>query len=75
MTTSIATDKARIQLDKLELDKENRPPRGMAVEKKGKGKGTPGRPKKKANQYFEVGKVGRYARDAADRMCGGMRAD
>jgi hypothetical protein len=46
-------------LDKLEVDKENRAPRNMAqAEKK---KTTPGRPKKKGNQYWDVGKVGRYA--------------
>ncbi|KXL41810.1 MAG: hypothetical protein FE78DRAFT_511319 [Acidomyces sp. 'richmondensis'] len=41
---------------KLEVDKENRPPRGMA---KGKGNMTPGRRRKAQDQYFDVGKVGR----------------
>jgi len=44
---------------KLEIDKENRPPRGMAPA--GKKNMTPGRQRKKAEaQYFDVGKVGRY---------------
>ncbi|KAK5122701.1 hypothetical protein LTR85_003616 [Meristemomyces frigidus] len=47
-----------VAVAKLELDKENRPPRGMAV-----GKGiknmTPGRRRKPQDQYFDVGKVGR----------------
>lgn len=46
-----------------ELDKENRPPRAMALAEKRTPKGsTPGRPKKRETQFFEVGKVGRYAR-------------
>ena len=46
---------------KLELDKENRLPRSMAqAEKKAKAL-TPGRPKKAGNQFFDVGKIGRYA--------------
>ncbi|KAI7506357.1 hypothetical protein KC367_g57 [Hortaea werneckii] len=49
----------------LDLDKENRPPRGMATNK---GNMTPSRQRRKAQdtqhqqQYFDVGKVGRYAR-------------
>lgn len=49
----------RTRIAKLEVDKENRPPRGMA---KGKGNITPGRRRKAQDQYFDVGKVGRYAR-------------
>jgi hypothetical protein len=49
----------------LDADKENRLPRAMAVSSKPVGNTTPGRRGKKGtnNQYFEVGKVGRYAHD------------
>lgn len=49
----------------LDLEKENWPPRGMATNK---GNMTPSRQRRKAQetqhqqQYFDVGKVGRYAR-------------
>ncbi|KAH9845260.1 Mif2/CENP-C like [Teratosphaeria destructans] len=41
---------------KLDIEKENRPPRGMATSKD---KMTPGRRRKAQDQYFDVGKVGR----------------
>jgi hypothetical protein len=45
---------------KLEVDKENRAPRGMTATMKKRGN-TPGRPKKTDNQFWDIGKVGRYA--------------
>ncbi len=54
---------------KLDYDKENRAPRGMAQnEKKGKGS-TPGRPKKKGNQFWDIGKVGRYVHTLSAIIC------
>jgi hypothetical protein len=49
----------------LDAEKENRLPRSMAVPSKPVGNTTPGRRGKKGtnNQYFEVGKVGRYAQN------------
>lgn len=56
---------------KLELDKENRPPRGMAptmsakkaaqanMDGKTNAQHTPGRRGRTGNQYFDIGKVGR----------------
>ena len=56
----------------VDVDKENRPPRGMAADGKKTPKGsTPGRPKRKGNEFFDVGKVGRYAyRIRARDSCG-----
>jgi hypothetical protein len=49
----------------LDANKENRSPRAMAVPSKPVENMTPGRRGKKGtnNQYFEVGKVGRYAQE------------
>ena len=44
-------------IGKLAKGKENQPPRGMAPAAKN---ATPGRRKKTGQQYFDVGKVGRY---------------
>jgi hypothetical protein len=49
----------RTRLDKLEVDKENRAPGSMAQVGKKTANITPGRPKKKDNQFFDIGKVGR----------------
>lgn len=46
-------------LGELATGKENRPPRGMAS---AANNATPGRRKKTGQQYFDVGKVGRYAK-------------
>ena len=60
-TRHIDTPGSRKISVKLEADKENRAPRGMAQVGRKKRGGTPGRPKKTDNQFFDIGKVGRYA--------------
>jgi hypothetical protein len=60
---------------KLDYDKENRAPRGMGqAEKKAKGS-TPGRPKKKGTQFWDIGKVGRYVHAAGDCLRVKSRGD
>jgi hypothetical protein len=47
-----------LRIANVALGKENQPPRGMAPTAKN---ATPGRRRRADNQYFDVGKVGRYA--------------